>query len=198
MKDYYWLIDMGHGPKQPGKRSPKHPNGIGIVEWEFNRDLAYKLHDLLNTAGVPNRILYDTMHNIAGADLQHRVNLFNGFVPPAGTTKVLLSIHANAHGTTWNDASGVETWIWKGNQESKRMAHIFQRHLQIDTKMRNRGVKETTSFYLHKHCNGPVLLTENGFYTNEEECRKLMTSEFRQTIAEAHAKAIIEISMLKQ
>ena len=197
MNQFYWVIDMGHGPRQLGKRSFTHPLGIGIVEWEFNRDVAYKLHDLLNQHDVPNRIMYDTLHNIAGADLQHRVNLFNTLVPPKGMTKVLLSIHANAFGKTWNDASGVETWIWQGNELAKRMAHIFQRHLVVETGMRSRGVKETASFYLHKHCNGPVILTENGFYTNEAECRNLMQQEFRRKIADAHLKAICEIQYQK-
>lgn len=185
---------MGHGPKQLGKRSFPHPLGIGIVEWEFNRDVAYMLHDLLNKHDVPNRILYDTMHNIAGADLQHRVNLFNAFVPPPGQKKVLLSIHANAFGKTWNDASGVETWIWQGSIMANWMAHTFQRCLVMETGMRSRGVKETTSFYLHKHCNGPVILTENGFYTNEAECRNLMQQDFRRKIALAHFDAIDSIN----
>ena len=39
----------------------------------------------------------------------------------------------------------------------------------------------------------PAILTENGFFNNKEEGRKLLTEETRQLIADAHVDAIMEI-----
>ncbi len=41
----------------------------------------------------------------------------------------------------------------------------------------------------------PAVLTENGFYTNEHECRELLKPEVMDIIAEAHVTAILEIEM---
>ena len=40
-------------------------------------------------------------------------------------------------------------------------------------------------FYVLRNTNMPAVLTENGFYTNKEECALLMKSEIRQKIADA-------------
>ena len=39
----------------------------------------------------------------------------------------------------------------------------------------------------------PAVLTENGFFNNKTEGRKLLSDETRQTIADAHVNAIMEI-----
>jgi N-acetylmuramoyl-L-alanine amidase len=39
----------------------------------------------------------------------------------------------------------------------------------------------------------PAILTENGFFTNKAECKKMMTNEWCEKIATAHFDAIMEI-----
>ena len=39
----------------------------------------------------------------------------------------------------------------------------------------------------------PAVLTENGFYNNRFDLERMLTEEFRQTVADAHVAAIMEI-----
>ncbi|NJL77353.1 MAG: N-acetylmuramoyl-L-alanine amidase [Saprospiraceae bacterium] len=61
--------------------------------------------------------------------------------------------------------------------------------------MENRGLKSTElrQLYVLKYTNMPSVLTENGFFNNEQEVKKLMRDEIRQAIADAHVAAIMEI-----
>ena len=45
-------------------------------------------------------------------------------------------------------------------------------------------------FYILKNTTCPSILTENGFYTNKEECRKMLDDYWRKKIALAHVNAI--------
>ena len=38
-----------------------------------------------------------------------------------------------------------------------------------------------------------AILTENGFYNNQDQCLKLLKDSVRQKIADAHVAAILEI-----
>jgi N-acetylmuramoyl-L-alanine amidase len=39
----------------------------------------------------------------------------------------------------------------------------------------------------------PAVLTENGFFSNKEECKKLLDNHWRQLIADAHFAAIAAV-----
>ncbi|HSN49666.1 MAG TPA: N-acetylmuramoyl-L-alanine amidase, partial [Bacteroidales bacterium] len=71
-------------------------------------------------------------------------------------------------------------------------ARFFQQNLVNQLGWRDRGVKEA-DFYVLKNTKMPAVLTENGFYSNPEECEKLLSAEYRDDIAKAHLQAMIEI-----
>ena len=75
------------------------------------------------------------------------------------------------------------------------MAQHFQRNLIEATAWRDRKVKEA-GFYVLKNTKMPAILTENGFYSNQEECLKLLSPEWRDKIAAAHLRAMQEIEVL--
>ena len=76
----------------------------------------------------------------------------------------------------------------------KKYAKIFQKH--IGQLGRNRGIKQS-EFYVLKNTDCPAILTENGFYSNKEECKKMMSPEFQYQIAEKHFHAICEIEEIE-
>lgn len=45
------LIDNGHGRATAGKRSPVWPDGKQLFEYEFNRDIARRMHEALTARG---------------------------------------------------------------------------------------------------------------------------------------------------
>ena len=46
------LIDNGHGRATAGKRSPVWPDGKQLFEYEFNRDIARRVHEALTARGA--------------------------------------------------------------------------------------------------------------------------------------------------
>jgi N-acetylmuramoyl-L-alanine amidase len=185
---FLWILDNGHGAATPGKRSPVLETGEQLLEYEFNRDIVARLMLLMEAEGL-------SWHNLVpevegDVSLTRRVERANNL--QNGLQKLYLSIHANAAGDKWSKASGIETYCYRFTSRSERMAKRFQSSLVTALGWRDRGVKEA-DFYVLKFTRMPAILTENGFYSNQEECQKLLSGEWRDKIAQAHLDAMLEI-----
>lgn len=193
---YLWCLDNGHGKLTKGKRSPVLDDGkTQFFEYEFNRDIVRRITEKLDEIGVA---YYNVVPEI---DVD---NFLEGRVARANTKrselpKIYLSIHSNAGPTRtpndWTTASGIETWFFHGSTKGRKLAGIFQKELISRLKWRNRNIRSQTTgqFYVLRNTNMPAVLTENGFYNNREEVKLLIREDIRQTIAEAHVAAILEI-----
>jgi N-acetylmuramoyl-L-alanine amidase len=103
-----------------------------------------------------------------------------------------VSIHGNAYGTTWNDANGIETYVYLTKpKEAYELALKIQQHLVEMTGLRDRGVK-TADFHVLRETNMTAVLSECGFYTNKDEAERMMTEGFQRTCAQAIAQGIAE------
>jgi len=190
---YLWCLDNGHGELQDGKRAPEKVDGVLFEEWEFNRDIVRRIIERLQQLGVA---FYNVVPETQiGSFLKGRVDRANN--KESALPKIYLSIHANAAplkepGKFNNGITGLETFHFPGSQSGKRLATVVQRYMVDELGWRDRGVKEY-AFYVLKHTSMPSVLTENGFYTDEEQTRQLLSDEWRQKIANAHIRAILEI-----
>lgn len=183
------VIDPGHGKTTGGKRSPDS----SLMEWEFNRDVAYRLKDLLEAQG------YTVIMTVAKDDqtdpsLASRVAVANN----AQNVDLFVSIHANANGDgkTWDSAHGWEIWIHKSGGVSEKAAKAVEAATKASiTEFSDRGIKKTGTnekgLYVSRNTEMPSVLIEHGFYTNQSECQLLKTSAFRQRLAQADATGII-------
>ena len=185
---FLWILDNGHGNSTPGKRSPVLNDGRQLREYEFNRDIVRRLIEKL--AGL--KLNY---HNLVpefdgDISLSTRVSRANDF--RTSLMKIYVSIHSNAQADDWGTASGIETFCYSTPSKSERIANCFQSSLITTLGWKDRGVK-TEPFYVLKHTRMPAILTENGFYSNLEECKKLLDNGWRERIADAHFLAIQEI-----
>jgi len=194
---YLWCLDGGHGKLTRGKRSPVFDNEQ-LFEYEFNHDIVKRIKKRLDLLGVryfevvPD---FETVGNI----LEERVNRANW--KRSDLPKIYLSIHSNAGPTrTSNDwvvdrISGIETWFYHSSRSGKRLATVFQRRLIDATGWKNRHIKSRpkNQFYVLRKTKMPAVLTENGFYNNRKQVEALKQDSVRQSIAEAHVRAIIEI-----
>ena len=187
-RGYYWIIDNGHGQNTPGKRSPVRPDGKQLLEYEFNRAVVDLLVDKLKNAGIACCKLVTEIFDVP---LSTRVNRANSM--SASKPKRLVSVHGNAAGSgDWHSASGLETFHYPTSTNGKKLADVFQSHLFSTLKWRNRGVK-SANFYILRRTSMPAILTENGFFTNFNECGKMLDAQCRDQIAEAHFQAIHEV-----
>lgn len=187
------ILDAGHGEDTLGKRSPVWEDNTQLFEWEFNRDIVDKIISYLSILEISYIKLITDSKDMP---LKSRVELINDIYKEYKNKIVyLVSIHANAAPNP--KANGIEVWTSKGNTKSDVLAKFFYNNLKtIGWKMRPNNSLELdreADFYILKKTNCPAVLTENGFYTNEEECKKMNQFFWRNKIALAHVEAIKQI-----
>lgn len=192
---YHWCLDPGHGSLSAGKRSPILPGyNRRLFEYEINRDVLARITLQLQEIGVQYFVTVPEVE--IGNELQLRVKRANDL--QTTLPKIFVSIHHNAgpakdiNSFTNDSVSGIETFYAQGGVMGKRIAEVFQRHLLVNTRMKNRGSKPA-NFYVLTRTIMPAVLTEGGFYNNRYEVMELMKGEVRQALANAHVAAILEI-----
>lgn len=177
-----FMIDAGHGPNTPGKRSPD-----GYREYVFTSAVAGLVVDMLK--GYKNVTTYradEPSHDVA---LQTRVSLAN-------TKKVdaYISIHGNAsgNGSEWDGGHGIETYVFTSKPtEAMQLGAIVQGELIRETGRTNRGLK-TADFYVLKFTNMTSILCECGFYTNKEEKALMMTKSYQEKCARGIVNGLVK------
>ncbi|MEM6802588.1 MAG: N-acetylmuramoyl-L-alanine amidase [Bacteroidota bacterium] len=198
---FLWLLDNGHGELQNGKRSPHFADGTRFEEWEFNRDVVRKMILKLEAAGV--QFINLVPEDKVGSFLSERVGRANAAKSELGLPRIFVSIHANALGMNeWrNGSKGIETWHYPGNNTGMKLASVFQDEIMkalpgwVDRGIKSHQRGSRKIFYVLRNTAMPAVLTENGFYTDENEAALLMKDEIRQAIADAHVNAILKVEM---
>ena len=189
------ILDAGHGIDTPGKRSPIWSNNTQLFEWKFNRDIVDSIIGYLQVANISYVKLIEESQDISLKERVDRINTI--YKENKDKYKVyLISIHGNAADNA-PTANGIEVFTSIGETKSDTIAEVLYSKLQnLGWKMRpnrsNKGGKEE-NFYILKNSYCPAVLTENGFYTNEEECKKMLDYYWQKEIALAHYKAIQDI-----
>lgn len=189
------ILDAGHGIDTPGKRSPVWSNNTQLFEWKFNRDIVDSIIGYLQVANISYVKLIEESQDISLKERVDRINTI--YKENKDKYKVyLISIHGNAADNA-PTANGIEVFTSIGETKSDTIAEVFYSKLKnLGWKMRpnrsNKGGKEE-NFYILKNSHCPAVLTENGFYTNEEECKKMLEFYWQKQIALAHYKAIQDI-----
>lgn len=181
-------IDAGHGPETAGKRTPDD----SMREFHFNSVTArYVREELLKYEGV--EVLF-THADDGSRDvpLRERTDKANAWKADA-----LVSIHANAYGSGWNDAQGIETFVYTPRPaEAVRLAEAVQQRLLLETGRRNRGVK-ADNLHMVRETDMTAILVECGFMTNKAEAELLKSDSYRRACAKAIAEGLAEVYGLK-
>ena len=177
-KDYFVIIDPGHGGPDPGAI------GIGgIRETDVVLDVSKIVKKLLSEKGVKVRL---TRNSEIDLDLPPRVSYAN-----RTGADIFVSIHANASRGKKRDINGLETFYYRG-WRGKLLAKRIQKHiLSVSPGSPDRGVKQGR-FYVIKNTRMPAVLVEIGFLTGRLDARRLDKAIHRKRIAYAIAKGILE------
>ena len=213
-KRYHWILDAGHGSINPtqketasthingkimtsGKRSFLFPAGKFknqcLIEGVVNREVLNYLTLLMDSLELKYTKLVPDYKDMS---LTARCAKANQIAKESDLPCILVSIHHNAFGRSWNTAHGVSTHYWKKgdsySRNGKKISDIFQPKLVEWSGLRNRGSKGS-NFKIIRETSMPAILTENGFMTNLEEAEYLMTEKGKQNTAKGHFNAIIQI-----
>lgn len=168
------IIDAGHGGHDRG--------GIPmqlIPEKEIALDTARLLEKLLQRAGFRTVMTRATDDFIS---LPGRVATANGF-----SNAVFVSVHYNS--STNLDAHGFETYYY--HAAGYPLAARIHRNLLGSIVTEDRGVRRR-GFYVIRNTRIPAVLCECGFLTNSQEGNAALGRAYRQKVAEAIARALIE------
>lgn len=186
---YDVMLDPGHGGIDPG--------GIGrddIYEKEFTLDIALRMRDLLEQAGLRVGMTRDTdrdVSHLAKEGTRHRRDLLGRF-SLMNQAQVGMSIHTNA--TRSKDERGAIVFYMQNSYIDKIYAQIAFDELERVQEMNHSAPVPRNNLFLLK-AKPPVILVEIGFITNEEDLQKLLDEGFRQNVAEALSTAILKFVM---
>lgn len=171
------VIDPGHGGRDPGAI------GIGgLRETDIVLEVSLRVAELLQQNGAE---IILTRADEREVGLEPRVALAN-----RANADIFVSIHANAISMSRPDVNGVETYFYSSAAGRELSAYLLDSLLEA-TGMNNRGVKEARFFVLRR-TNMPASLVELGFVTGAEDAPRLADSNFRELLAKAVARGILQ------
>lgn len=180
------VIDAGHGPNTPGKRSPD-----GMREYEFNSRVADVMKaELEKYEGVTVYFAHDDKRDVP---LKERTDKANAL-----KVDVYVSIHANAFNGKMGSHGGIDTFVYKTKpKEAVELANVIQRNLIAATGLRNRGVK-AVDFHVLRETHMTAVLIEHGFMDSTTDLPKLKSDVYRVACGVTNAKSIAEFYKLKR
>ena len=189
------FIDNGHGQFTAGKRSPDGQ----FREYHYNRIVARRVTAKLLALGYDAELLVPEDDDIPLKERCRRVNVWS--LLHGKKNAICVSIHFNAYGngSEWTSPSGWSIFTSKGDTAADRLADCIAEAAKVNLPtMKMRGdysdgdIDYEEEFYLLKHTMPACVLSENGFMTNEKECRWLMSEEAIEAIARTHVEGIRE------
>ena len=113
-------VDAGHGLHTPGKRTPDG----SLREWQSNHKVAEKVVKKLSEYEGVISFRTDDPTGERDVPLNERTDKAN-----REKADLFVSIHANANGSTWNEAQGIETFVYVTKpKEALMLATNVQNH----------------------------------------------------------------------
>lgn len=169
------MIDPGHGGKDPGAV------GIGgLQEKNVILPISQRVAALLEQNGVQAVM---TRSDDRFISLRGRTEMAS-----RARANLFVSIHANAISMSRPDVNGVETYYYSSG---RRLAQTIHRSMLQSTGMRDRGVRQARFFVL-RNTSMPAVLVEVGFVTGRDDAPRLSDPRFRDQMAEAIARGILQ------
>lgn len=174
------VIDAGHGGVDGGATSC-----TGVLESQFNLEIAQKLNDLCNLLGINTVMIRDTDCSVYTkgetiaqkkvSDLRERVRIVN-----STDNGILVSIHQNLFSDEKYSGAQVFYAPTDGSLTlAKSMQNCFIKAVNPGS---HRQEKKADSIYLMQHINCPGVLVECGFLSNRQEEYLLRTKGYQQKI----------------
>ena len=170
-------LDCGHSVKTKGKQTPN-----GVKEWDLNDQVRKRIVNILKDYDV-EIIHTDNNEGYTDESLSSRLAKYK-----SANVDAFVSIHHNAFGDGWNNATGVEVYVdKKATSKDMKLAQCVYDRLVKYTGLKGRGIKKE-NFYVINQSIIPAILVEGEFMTNKAN-HKYITSDAGQT---AYAKAVAE------
>ena len=183
-------LDPGHGVESPGKCSPDK----SYYEHEFALDMARRIQVHLERCGVRVVLTRTDEHCPTGKadtnDLLKRVAISD-----AAGADLFVSLHSNASGNEWSNASGLMIYTSAGPETASRNVAakaVLARMTAAGVELRGSPLVHDMELVVTRKTAAPAMLIEYGFHTNRTEVVLLKKSSYRAKLAEATAKGVCD------
>ncbi len=174
---YKVVIDPGHGGSDPGAV------GInGLKETNIVLEVSLKVANLLHQKGVTAILTRSSERTL---DLQPRVTKAN-----SSRADAFVSIHANATRGKNREVNGMETYYYSGYKGYNLAKNIHQQILNASHTSPDRGIRKSR-FYVIRKTSMPAVLVELGFVTGMNDASLLRQKDYREKMAFAISKGIL-------
>ncbi len=179
-------LDPGHGIETAGKRSPDG----SYRECEFALDMARRIKTILERHGVAVTLTRSDEHDVSLAQRVRIANAIRGL-------DLFVSLHSNAAGSgaDWMSARGLLVYTSGGAADkprNKAARAILARQAEAGVTVRNGGQPVPQNLYVLRNTTAPACLVEHLFHDNREDTALLKDAAYRQRMAEADAKGILD------
>ena len=158
------VIDIGHGGNDQGTQS--------LDKQKMEKDKSIKV---IATRTTDEYISLKERNKI---EAENNADLF-------------VSIHANATGDSSSSTEGVETFYWKNDDMSYKLAKSIHNNIISSVGAVDRGIKRG-NYQVLRDSSCPSVLIETGFLTNYKESVNLSKNSYQNKLANAIVKGIQE------
>lgn len=174
-------LDPGHGGIESYNGSP---DGT-YKEHEFTLDMGNRIKAHLERCGVSVGM---TRTEDVTVPLSERAAMANR----AGAD-IFVSIHSNASGSAWSDASGLCVYTYAEGGERDKLAYAILERVNAcgEIGIFSQGLYHNGYAVLAK-TTMPACLVEFAFHTNKSDVEKLKSAAWRESLAIAAAKGICD------
>ncbi len=184
------VLDAGHGTQSANKS----PDGT-YSEAEFALDMAKRMKAILERHGVAVVMTRTGEDCPTGRgdenDLAHRCKAANS----VKALDLFVSLHSNAAGSGgWSNARGWEAYTSAAGEKAGRNVAAGKLAAQVKAAgavIHGEAVKHCL-YYVLKNTAAPAVLIEHGFHTNREDVALLKSGAYRNKLAAAQCKGILD------
>ena len=179
-------LDAGHGYNTSGKRAVDG----SFREWEVNDRVADYLQPMLESKGITVYRLDDTSGQ-TDVSLNERLRRAINY-----DIDLVVSLHQNAVGDEWHEASGIETYYnVLGSAKSQELAKQAANKMSEYMNEKNRGAKTANLFITREFTAAGIdaNLYEGSFMSNKEDVEQMKTNTYAENYAKAVAESILNV-----
>ena len=183
-------LDPGHGVESPGKCSPDK----SYYEHEFALDMGRRIQAHLERCGV-RVVLTRTGEHCPTGKADTNALLKRVAISDAAGADLFVSIHSNASGNEWSNASGLMIYTSAGPETASRNVAakaVLSRMTEAGVELRGSPPVHDMELVVTRKTVAPAMLIEYGFHTNRTEVGLLKNSSYRAKLAEATAKGVCD------
>lgn len=173
----------------PGKRTPD-----GEYEWDFNNRVARAFASELSLySGVASK-RFDEPTGKRDVPLKERTDGANSW-----GADYYISFHHNANTSKWGNWTGVETFVYLNNLNTKsgELAKAIHPVVVKAYGLRDRGIKEK-NLHIVRETNMPAILIEGGFMDSTIDIKKLRDDKVLENAGREIARAFANYLGLKK